>query len=181
MPIGPRLERMYATRNIAQSLQTHGSSTDGIMYDIHDSPSWKSAFSTGGVFSGDPHGVARGLCTDGVNPFSHQRLTYSMWPIMITNLNLPRKIRSKFPNIMLAGIIPGNGRQEAKSISPYLEVVVDELLHLSLSGTKAYDAYQQAPFSLKAALCFGLSWDQQGVWCLWLWCLSRMYMVQSKG
>lgn len=27
-------------------------------------------------------------CTDGVNPFAHNKVTYSMWPIMLTLLNL---------------------------------------------------------------------------------------------
>ena len=69
---------------------------------------------------------------------------------MLTNLNLPRSVRSKFQNILLCGIIPGNGRQEPKSISPFLEVIVDELL--ALSRYTALDAYQQAPFRIKADL-----------------------------
>ena len=49
--------------------------------------------------------------------------------------------------MMLVGIIPGNGDHEAKSVDPYLEVVVDELL--ALSGTTFYDAYRKAPFDFK--------------------------------
>ena len=70
-----------------------------------------------------------------------------MWPIMLTVLNLPKRIRNLFSNMMLVGIIPGNGDHEAKSIDPYLEVVVDELL--ALSGTAFYDAYSKAPFDFK--------------------------------
>ena len=96
MPIGPRLERMYATANIAELMQSHGSSSSSsdVMYDIQDSASWQRAFSSAGIFQGDCCGVGLGLCTDGVNPFSHQHVTYSMWPIMLTNLNLPRSIRA---------------------------------------------------------------------------------------
>lgn len=45
---------------------------------------------------------------------------------------------------------PSNGTKEPKSVSPYLEVVVDELL--GLSNAKLFDAYQKAPFHLKVEL-----------------------------
>ena len=177
MPLGPRLERMYATKNIAQIMQTHTSS-HGIMFNVHDSPSWSKAYSLEGVFHGDSRGVSLALCTDGVNPFSHQRVTYSMWPIMLTNLNLPRNVRSKFSNILLVGIIPGNGTKEPRRLSPYLEVVVDELL--ALTDFRIYDAYSGALFKLKVELlmytldypginkvfsCSGAGAYSECVWC----------------
>ena len=149
MPLGPRLERMFGTSNLSQIVQAHSSRVKmpGVMYDIHDSPSWKALFSPEGIFKGDKRGVAFSLCTDGVNPFSVQRISYSMWPIMVTLLNLPRDIRNNFSNILLVGIIPPNGTQEPKSLQPYLGVLVDELL--LLSNAQMYDAYQKAPFSFK--------------------------------
>ena len=87
------------------------------MYDIYDSPSWKEAFKSRGLFAGDKRGIGLALCTDGVNPFSHQRVAYSMWPIMLSLLNLPRIIRNLFENIILVGIIPGNGTREPKPLS----------------------------------------------------------------
>ncbi len=106
MPIGPRLERIFSTPNLAKIVQNHGFSRSGSgdVYDIH---SWKKAFGRKGIFAGDDRGVALALCTDGVNPFSHNRVSYSMWPIMFSMLNLPRNIRTTFPNIFLVGIIPG--------------------------------------------------------------------------
>ena len=69
---------------------------------------------------------------------------------MLTLLNLPRKLRNRFTNIILAGIIPGNGAKEAKTLGPFLEVLVDELLEIS--GSTLYDAYSQAPFTLKVSV-----------------------------
>lgn len=100
-----------------------------------------------GVFGGDPRGIALALCTDGVNPFAHNRVVYSMWPIMLTLLNLPWKL---FSNILLVGIVPGNEGKEAKSLDPFLEVLVDELL--LISGSTLYDAYTGAPFKAKASI-----------------------------
>ena len=119
-----------------------------VIYDIHNAPVWKQVFE--GVFDNDPRGIAFSLCTDGVNPFSHQRVTYSMWPIMMTLLNLPRHIRNSFSNIVLLGIIPGSGKKEPQSLSPYLDVVVDEIL--GLTDCTLFDSYQNAPFKVKVHL-----------------------------
>ena len=81
------------------------------------------------------------LSTDGVNPFSCNKVAYSMWPIMLSMLNLPRNVRSLFGNIILA---------EPKNIDPYLEVVVDEIL--DLSGVTFFDAFKGAPFTFKVSL-----------------------------
>ena len=76
-----------------------------------------------------------------------------MWLIVVTMLNLPRRIRYSFSNLILVGIVlgngtkPGNGTKEPKSWDPYLEIVVDELL--ALSDRVVYDAYLKAPFQLK--------------------------------
>ena len=45
---------------------------------------------------------------------------------------------------VLVGIAPGNGSKELKSLDPYLDILVDELLN-----KKLYDPYQNAPFILK--------------------------------
>ena len=66
---------------------------------------------------------------------------------MMTILNLPRQTRNLFENVLLLGIILGNGAKEPKHLNPYLDVLVDELLELS--GTQQYDAYQDSTFTLR--------------------------------
>lgn len=68
-----------------------------------------------------------------------------MQPIMLTILNLPREARNHFGK--LVGMVPGNGSKEAEHLSPYLEIVVDQLLEQSSS--KLWDAYKCAPFDCK--------------------------------
>ena len=99
------------------------------------------------MFNGDKRGLSFGLCTDGVNPYAHNRVSYSMSPIVLTLLNFPRSMRNSFTNLFLVGIIPGNGSKEAAHIDPYLNVLVDEMLPLTTSVF--YDAYSKAPFDLK--------------------------------
>ena len=117
-----------------------------LMYDIHDSPAWKDTFALD-----DPRALMLQLSTDGVNPFSCNKVSYSMWPIMLCMLNLPRCVRNLFSSLMLAGVIPAQqGGGEPKSIDPYLEIVVDELLELS--GIDFYDGHLKEPFKFKVRL-----------------------------
>ena len=150
LSLKPRLIRLFGNSNMAQVLQSHATiknSDTNSVFDLHESWGWKSAYSSNGVFKGDPRGVSLALCTDGVNPFAHNKVSYSMWPIMLTLLNLPRFMRNRFASILLVGIVPSNG---SKSLNPYLDVLVDELLELSSSTL--HDAYTNAPFECKTAI-----------------------------
>lgn len=150
LPIGPRLVRLFGSSNMAHLVQSHSSRVSSFeMYDIHDSPQWDDNYRT--IFCGDKRGISFALNTDGVNPFKHLKAKYSMWPIMLTLLNLPRHLRYTFQNIWLLGIVPSNGPKEPATLDPYLEVVVDEIL--SLSNKVIYDAYSKA-FKLKLHLMF---------------------------
>ena len=65
LPIGPRLVRLFGTENLAQLVQSHPGATRPAdhcdMYDIHDSPAWKSAYSNDRVFGGDKRFIAFGV------------------------------------------------------------------------------------------------------------------------
>lgn len=156
LPLGPRLIRSYGTEEISCLLQGHGGeigevSNRGIMRDIHDSPKWKHSFSVNGTFKGDPRGVALSLCLDGLNPWSKNKCNYSMWPIVLAQLNLPRNVRYNFANLLLIGIIPSQAQgKEPKHLDPFLEVLVDEIIFLS--SCKLYDAYRKAPFQVKVEI-----------------------------
>ena len=153
LPIRPRLARLFGSANMAAVLQSHttlGGTGIRKVYDVQQSKAWEAAYSTSGIFGGDPRGISFAMCTDGVNPFAHNKVTYSMWPIMLTLLNLPRKSRNRFGSIMLQGIIPGNGTKEMYNINPYIDIMVDELLELS--DSILFDAYKEAPFRCKVAI-----------------------------
>ena len=94
LPLRPRIARLFGTPNLAEVVQTHLTEKTDEMNDIHDSPSWRRVYSLQGVFAGDSRGLSLALCTDGVNPFNHNKVPYSMWPIMLTILKLPRKVRN---------------------------------------------------------------------------------------
>ena len=74
-----------------------------------------------------------------------------MWPIVLTQLNLPRKIRYKFANLLLVGIIPSQVQgKEPKDLDPFLEELVDKVIFLS--SCQLYDIYRKAPFQAKVNL-----------------------------
>ena len=166
LPLGPRLARSFGARDVSYLLQSHGgersaSETESVMNDIHDSPKWKEAFGHSGTFQGDPRGVALSLCLDGLNPWSKNKTNYSMWPIVLGQLNLPRRIRYHFANLILVGIIPSQVQgAEPKDLDPYLEVLVDETIYLS--GCKLYDPYRRAPFNMKVEVLIYIL-DYQGL------------------
>jgi len=119
------LERMFRNTTVAQILQSHTSSQLQFLIFISHQPGKRHTIKNG-IFKGDPRGISLALCTNGVN-----KVQYSMWPVKLTILNLPKRLRNRFSSIMLVGIIPSNGSHEPKSLDPFLKVLVDELIELS--------------------------------------------------
>ena len=105
-----------------------------------------------------------------------------MWPIVLGQLNLPRRVRYSFANLILTGIIPSQREgKEPKHMDPYLEVLAEEIIFLS--GSTIYDAYRKAPFQAKVEIMIYIL-DYQGfgkVFCLTDtgsyrscgWCMQR--------
>jgi hypothetical protein len=54
-----------------------------------DSKQWKHIDQTFPDFVVEPRNLQFGLPTNGVNPLSQMRSTWSTWPIMLINYNLP--------------------------------------------------------------------------------------------
>jgi len=152
IPLSPRLKRLFGNETSSKLLQGHrhleNAANPSMMNDIHDTEMWKLNYSESGLFQGDPRGISFSLCTDGTNPFSKERVSYSMWPITLTVLNLPREVRNTAGAMFLVGIIPG--RKEPHHMDPYLQLLVDEIK--SLNSTEMYDAYRKEMFKVQAAI-----------------------------
>lgn len=88
-------------------LQEHLVPNASAILDIQESKAWQEAYKSDGIFQGDKRALSVSLCTDGLNPFSCKRVSYSMWPITLAILNLSRQVRMMFEAMMLVGIIPG--------------------------------------------------------------------------
>lgn len=176
LPIGPRLKRIYGNATLCEIIQMHHNIGTGVdddndfeLRDIQDAPIWKHEYSESGFFENDARGMSFAFELDGVNPFHSMRAVYSMTPMMLTMLNLPRNVRNLFENIVLLGIIPGKGRMSPNPMA-YLEVIVDEML--SLSGSSVYSAYDNAPFNIKVKFLLYVL-DYPG--------MSKVFNLQSSG
>ena len=158
IPLRPRLQRMFGTASVSALIQQHASREDcehrqgRDMADLHDSPLWEELFSSTGPFQGDGRGLAFALCADGVNPFSRDRVSHSMWPITLSLLNLPKDVRNAFKSLLLVGVIPGPN--EPKNMDTYLDQLVDELL--SLSNSTMYDAVAREDFTVRLKVCLSI-------------------------
>ena len=149
IPLAPRFKRMFGSRTISKLLQNHQDVQVGdTISDLHQTQLWKTNYSSTGIFQGDPRGLSLALCTDGMNPFAKQKVTYSMWPVNVSILNLPHRYRTSAASMLLVGIIPG--KAEAKSLNPYLDILVEELERME--GMEIYDGHNQNTFSLKARI-----------------------------
>ena len=58
-------------------------------------------------FAKEPRNVRLGLAANGFNPFGNMNLSYSMWPVVLVNYNLPPWLCMKDNNFMLTLLIPG--------------------------------------------------------------------------
>ena len=151
LPLEMRLRRMFSQKATAKLFQSHSISNDqqkpsghergsGKVQTLHDTEMWKSLYSDCGVFKGDKRAVVFGLCTDGLNPFSREKSSYSMWPIILFPLNFPSSLRKLSSSMMLVGIIPGD--KQMNDINPYMEIVADDVK--SLNGLDFYDAHSSS-------------------------------------
>lgn len=153
MPLGPRLARWFGTFNLCKLLYAEKISVRGTLTDFVDGSLYNSWFQTGGVFEAteEPLCVPLSLFTDGVNPNKHTSSQKSMWPLILTWINLPRTIRQVMGPMLLMGIIPSGPKGcEPKTLEPYLEILIEELL--DLTEFPLQNAYIGAPTTVKVAL-----------------------------
>lgn len=101
----------------------------GIVNDIHDSPMWKEHFHEGGLFHGNPHGIAQSLClnimglTLGVKTGQLILCSQLFWATAQSSKE------HQFAILVFVGIIPSQKNEgEPKNLDAYLEVLVDEMI-----------------------------------------------------
>ncbi|GLT27903.1 hypothetical protein SLA2020_028700 [Shorea laevis] len=99
---------------------------DGFMRHPTDFLAWKSFNSQHPSFSVDPHNIRLELASDGFNPFGNMSMSYSIWPVVLVNYNLPPWMGMKDSYLMLFMLIPGP-KAPTNDIDVYLQPLIDEL------------------------------------------------------
>lgn len=94
----------------------------------------------------ESHTLALTLSTDGVQ--NVRQKSSSVWPILLTILNLPPELRAR--NMMIVGLIPGP--REPAVFSSFFDHLLADLNLLSTTGVRAYDGDRNVYFQLRAHL-----------------------------
>ena len=136
-PIIPRLQRMFRSPNISKLMLWHSKNKsdrdggDGLVRQPCDSKAWRHFHdNVDPTFRNDARNTHFALAADGVNPFKQNRSTWSTWPVVLLNYNLPSWLSTKKFFVMLALLIPGKQSVTSDVFDVYLEPLVEELLQL---------------------------------------------------
>ena len=106
---------------------------DGLLCDIYDGVIWKSFINyKGRPFFSEPHHLGLMLNCDWFQPYNQTQ--YSVGVLYLTILNLPRQLRFKPENVIIAGIIPGPKEPNQHEMNSYLRPLVKELNMLWTDG-----------------------------------------------
>jgi hypothetical protein len=147
-PLIPRLKRMFRTPAISELMSWHSKnrSSDGMVRHPCDSKAWNHVHeNVDATFGQEPRNVHIGLAADGVNPFKLNRSTWSTWPVILLNYNIPPWLTTKNFFIMLALLIPGKQSVTGQFFDVYLAPLVEELQQL-WKGVLAYDISKEVGF-----------------------------------
>ena len=146
LPLKTRVCRLFSDKITSKLLQSHNDTKPSAVNKIstiHQSEAWKSWYSSEGIFKGDTRALSFAVRLDGLNPFPCEKASYSTCPIFLSILNHVRMLSG---SAMLTE--PIAGPNEPKSTNPYVDVLVDDVLHLNT--LKVYDGYKDEMFPLKA-------------------------------
>ncbi|KAL3684834.1 hypothetical protein R1sor_002856 [Riccia sorocarpa] len=107
-PLIPRLRHMFRCRPISDLMTWHreNRSQDDFMRLVVDSPAMSHIEDQWPEFARDPRHLRFGLASDGVSPYGIQSSTYSIWPVVLINYNIPPWLATKKGFVILALLIP---------------------------------------------------------------------------
>jgi hypothetical protein len=149
----PRLKRIFASKRTSKETQWHKKVRKpdaNVMSHPADGEAWKDFDRRDQAFANDPRNLRLALATDGFNPFGNMSTQYSMWPVLLTPLNLPPWECVNPANCLMSLLIPGP-RSPGKDFDLFLEPLIEELIKL-WEGVSTYDACTGKKFDLRAAV-----------------------------
>jgi hypothetical protein len=152
-PLLPRLKRIYASKQTSEETQWHKKvrkPVEGVMSHPADGEAWKDFDRREQSFAGDPRNLRLALATDGFNPFGNMSSQYSMWPLLLTPLNLAPWECVNPKNYFMSLLIP-SPNAPGKDFDVFLEPLIEELLDL-WQGLWTLDACTGTKFKLRAVV-----------------------------
>ncbi|CAH9079402.1 unnamed protein product [Cuscuta epithymum] len=157
-PLKPRLQRLFMSQKTSEKMVWHKEKRidDDYMRHPADSIAWKDFDNQFSWYANDPRNVRLALAADGFNPFGNLSTKYSMWPVILTPLNLPPWDCMKDQFLMLSLLIPGKN-SPGKDIDVYLQPLVAELKELWVEGIETFDVSSKRIFRMHAAVLWTIN------------------------
>ncbi|XP_021740131.1 uncharacterized protein LOC110706520 [Chenopodium quinoa] len=157
-PITPRLQRLFATKNISAEMTWHASNprVANTMAHPSDSDAWKHLDKTFPEFAPEPRNVRLGLCTDEFAPHGKFGGQYSCWPVILTPYNLPSSMCMKRQFMFLSLLVPGPKNPKG-NLDVYMKPLIEELKQLWDVGANTFDLSKQQNFIMRAAVLWTIS------------------------
>ena len=131
-PLIPRLQRIFVARGTAADAEWHKTKREkktGEMSHLADGEAWQHFDRKHKTFADDPRNLRLAIAIDGFNPFGNFSSTYSMWPILVTPLNLPPWECANPSNCFMSLLILGP-TSPGKDFDVFLEPLIEELKEL---------------------------------------------------
>ncbi|KAL3680218.1 hypothetical protein R1sor_023174 [Riccia sorocarpa] len=121
------------------------------MMTVGDSPAMHHVEATYERMRDNPRTIRLGLANDGFSPVGLSRKSYSIWPVMVINYNIPPWLATKKGHMILSLIIPGPKKPST----------------MDVYGVRAYDSSTRCPredhwFQLHA-ICMWTIHDSPGL------------------
>ena len=113
-------------------------SGDGLVHHTADSKAWGVITYHWPNFSEEHQNVRLGLALDGIDPFGDRSSTWSTWPVLLLNYNLPPWLTTKKFFVMLTLLILEKESVRNENIDIYMEPLMEELEELWI-GVQAHD------------------------------------------
>ncbi|KAL5551697.1 hypothetical protein UlMin_001873 [Ulmus minor] len=158
IPPIPRFRRLFRNDAHAKNLTWHatGRIKDGMLRYPADAPQWKTIDILYPEFGKDSRNLRLGLAADGMNPHSNQSTSYSTWPVILVNYNLPPHLCVKRKFVMLTMLIL-SPKQPGNDIDVFLAPLVEDLKLLWEEGVECFDGYRNETFNLRATLLWTIN------------------------
>jgi hypothetical protein len=165
-PVIPGVQRMFRSPYLSNLMlwQSENRSDreggDNLVRHLCDSKAWKYfEENVDPLFKQYLRNIHFALAVDGVNPYKQTRSTWSTWPVLLLNYNLPPWLCTKKFFIMLALLISGKQLVKLENFD-----VFEELLEL-WEGVPAYNILKDVgsrEFTLRGVLLWTIH-DYQGM------------------
>lgn len=148
---------MYNTPMQTSLMTWHVSNRSGdrLVWHATDSMQWQFIDEKWPDFTQEPCNTRLRLVIDGINPFPKKCSTWSTWPMVLLNYNLPLWLTTKKHFVMLSLIIPGEEPVTGENMDTFLEPLLEELQTLLHNGVEVWDVANyngSFHFMLKAIL-----------------------------